>query len=214
LGNKSIMIICSKCKEEKDENEFYFRKDSNKLRKECKECFLESNRKRNATPEGKEKKRISGQKWYAKPGTKERIKQSTIKYRKTSKYKETKNKYQNKKRKTDPCYKLRNIVSRRICHGFKKNGGSKQGNSLLKCLSYSMQELKQHIESLWESWMNWGNYGPYDPNKRTWQIDHIKPHSSFHYENMDCEEFRKCWSLSNLRPLEAMVNIKKGKKDV
>jgi hypothetical protein len=75
-----------------------------------------------------------------------------------------------------------------------------------------MQQLKQHIESLFESWMNWENHGSYNSNYRTWQIDHINPHSSFHYENMDCEEFKKCWALSNLRPLESLANIKKGNK--
>lgn len=30
---------CSSCLEEKQQSEFYFRKDSNKPRNECKECF-------------------------------------------------------------------------------------------------------------------------------------------------------------------------------
>lgn len=40
--------------------------------------------------------------------------------------------------------------------------------------------------------------------------------SSFKFANkdgtIDIEEVRKCWALSNLRPIEFIKNIKKGNK--
>ena len=54
--------------------------------------------------------------------------------------------------------------------------------------------------------MNWENYGSY------WHIDHIKPKSLFIFESLEDEEFKQCWSLNNLRPLEAKENIRKGNR--
>jgi hypothetical protein len=91
----------------------------------------------------------------------------------------------------------------------KRNKGSKQGESILKYLPYSMDELKLHLESQFEDWMNWDNWGVVSLTKKTWQIDHIIPQSKLLYDRMDHPNFFKCWSLDNLRPLEAFANIKK-----
>ena len=71
-----------------------------------------------------------------------------------------------------------------------------------------------------EIWMSWKNHGKYckstwddnDSATWTWQIDHIIPHSAFNYISMDCEDFKQCWALCNLRPLSAKENIKKGNR--
>ena len=63
--------------------------------------------------------------------------------------------------------------------------------------------------------MNWSNWGKYrtskwndnDSSTWSWHIDHIIPHSNFKYKTMNCEEFRKCWSLKNLRPYSAKKNV-------
>ena len=233
------MKICTKCLVEKEESEFH--KNKNKkdgLHIWCKECKKQYNKEYNAKPEIKEKRKQHNEQWRsilenkqyqkdwrhrsenkeklkqyqkkyeAKPGIKEKKKQ----HRTLPEIKKRKNQLEKEKRLLDPCFKLKKNISRAICKYFKNSGGSKQGSSILSKLPYTMQELKIHIESLWEPWMNWGNHGSYDPNKRTWRIDHIRPHSSFRYDNMDCQEFKDCWVLSNLKPLEAMENIKKGIK--
>lgn len=47
----------------------------------------------------------------------------------------------------------------------------------------------------------------------TWlQIDHILPIASFNIVSAECEDFKKCWNISNLRPLCALENIQKGSK--
>ena len=79
-------------------------------------------------------------------------------------------------------------------------------------LPYTPEELKIHIESLWEPWMSWDNYGKFDKNRTTWQIDHIIPQSKLPFESFDDENFKKCWDLKNLRPLETTANLKKGNK--
>ena len=70
--------------------------------------------------------------------------------------------------------------------------------------------------------MNWSNHGIYDPkiwndldtSTWRWQIDHIIPHSEFPYSSMQDENFKKCWSLNNLRPYSAKQNILDGTNKV
>jgi hypothetical protein len=125
-----------------------------------------------------------------------------------------KKKYRRMKRETDSVFRFRSNISRQVRAYFKQRGSTKKGNSFIANLPYSLEELKTHIELLFEPWMNWGNQGRYssktwddnNPLTWTWQLDHIVPHSIFHYENTECEQFKKCWSLSNLRPLSAKQN--------
>jgi len=209
------MKICCKCRIGKDENEFYkdeSRKDG--LRYKCIECIKqdykinlkikENQRIYEEKPENRERKRQYDRSLIAREKRSWRNAKPENKEKRSQKKKE--------KKQNDICYKLRENTSCAIRSGLKNNGGSKRGFSVLEKLPYTMQKLKQHIESLWEPWMNWENWGLANVNRQTWQIDHINPHSSFHYINIDCEEFRKCWDLSNLRPLEAMENIRKGNK--
>lgn len=82
--------------------------------------------------------------------------------------------------------------------------GKKNGKSWTEFVDYSLEELMSHLESKFDENMNWDNYGKY------WHIDHIKPKSLFKYSDFTDKEFKECWSLSNLQPLEAMENISKG----
>lgn len=121
------------------------------------------------------------------------------------------------RRNNDPSYRLRYYVSNRICKILKKSG-NKKNTSCLKYLDYSFNELKSYIESLFESWMNWDNHGNYDPkiwndndqSTWTWQLDHIIPQSELLYTSMQDDNFKKCWSLNNLRPLSARTNVIDG----
>jgi hypothetical protein len=113
----------------------------------------------------------------------------------------------------DPLKKLRHGVSSSIRGMLKHNGSYKRRKSIRNYLPYTIEELKEHLENLWEPWMNWDNHGGKSNDKRkTWHIDHIKPHSSFDYKSMDDPLFLECWALSNLQPLEKKANISKGAK--
>ena len=107
---------------------------------------------------------------------------------------------------------LAHNVSRSIQLALKDNGSFKNNASVWKYLSYNAQQLKQYIEQCWESWMNWENYGKCSNNNRTWNLDHIYPHSLLPYDSMEHPNFKKCWALENLRPMEAKENTKKSNK--
>lgn len=121
-------------------------------------------------------------------------------------------------RLTSPCFKLKENLSREIRRALLKNNKSKNNHSILNYLPYSIQDLKQHLESQFESWMTWKNYGKYDKNKWNdhdnntwkWEIDHIIPRSDLKYTTMEEENFKKCWALENLRPLSAKQNFLDG----
>jgi hypothetical protein len=218
------MKICTKCKIEKPINEFY--KDKNAydgLQKKCKNCvknYYNNNKNRilkyhkeyyNANIENETF--LNKRKKYRK-NNKDYMKEYNKNYRKNNKTKviESKREWKNNKRKTDPKFKLDDWMSTSINKDLKKRGSSKKGRSWTVLVDYTKEDLRQHLESLWEPWMNWENHGPASTERRTWNIDHIFPKSKLIYENPEDDNFKKCWSLSNLRPLEAIENIQKSNK--
>lgn len=122
------------------------------------------------------------------------------------------NKHSKERAKVDPIFKLRIRISSAIGAILKRNSGSKMGESIMKHLPYTIEELKLHLESQFEPWMTWENHGKYNKDNLTWQIDHKFPQASLPYDSMEHENFQKCWALSNLRPLLAIENNKKGSK--
>jgi mannose/fructose/N-acetylgalactosamine-specific phosphotransferase system component IIB len=137
-------------------------------------------------------------------------------YRKTNKDKRSDREKKLKQEK--PSYKLRINISGAIYQSLKRKFFSKNGLSCLKILPYNIEELKNHLESQFESWMNWNNSGRYliskwddnDQSTWTWQIDHIIPHSTFKYTSMEDQSFQECWALGNLRPYSAKQNVIDG----
>ena len=60
--------------------------------------------------------------------------------------------------------------------------------------------------------MNWSNQGKTSTEPcKTWQIDHIRPVNTFNITSIDCEDFKKCWALENLRPLDSYYNVRRPK---
>jgi len=122
--------------------------------------------------------------------------------------------YRKNRKRKDPIFKCRCIISNSIYKILKYN----KQESCLKYLPYSIEELTIHLENLFESWMNWNNYGKYnvdvwddnDQSTWTWNIDHIIPQSNLPYTSMEDDNFNKCWSLNNLRPYSAKLNLIDG----
>lgn len=85
----------------------------------------------------------------------------------------------------------------------------------MKNMPFSIQELRDHLEKQFESWMTWTNWGKYiikvwddnDSSTWTWHIDHIIPQSKFNFSSTEDDEFKKCWSLNNLRPYSSKQNV-------
>jgi hypothetical protein len=62
------------------------------------------------------------------------------------------------------------------------------------------------IVSQFKRGMKWENYGS------IWHIDHIEPLA--HFDVTDQNDMKRAWHYSNLRPLKAAENLKKGAKIV
>lgn len=101
-----------------------------------------------------------------------------------------------------PSLRIRNSVSARLWSALK----GKTDKKLFSKLKYTPSELVLHLESQFKDGMSWDNYGS------KWHVDHIKPCSLF--DHADPMQFDECWALSNLQPLWASENIKKGAKYV
>lgn len=73
----------------------------------------------------------------------------------------------------------------------------------MQLLGCSITDFRQHIEKQFLPNMSWNNYG-------TWQIDHIKPCSSFNLSYPEQQAI--CFHYSNMQPLWKEDNQKKGAK--
>jgi hypothetical protein len=128
--------------------------------------------------------------------------------------------YVKNKLKENSNFKLRRNISKLISSYLKRYGFRKNGNSILDNLGYTIDELKQHLEKQFEPWMTWDNWGIYDlktwddndSSTWTWQIDHIIPQTKLAYTSMTDDNFQKCWTLENLRPLSSKQNLIKGNR--
>ena len=71
-------------------------------------------------------------------------------------------------------------------------------SELLGC---TYEQLLDHLSSQFTEGMTWDNYGE-------WHIDHIRPCASF--DLLDTEQQRQCFHYTNLQPLWALDNLRKG----
>lgn len=110
-----------------------------------------------------------------------------------------------KKRLANPQFKLKCNISNLINMRLKKRLSSKKGKSVLDFLPYTIEELMQHLENLFQSGMTWNNHTIHG-----WHIDHKIPDCKFNYKNVTDEAFQECWALKNLQPLWALDNLKKS----
>ena len=188
--------ICTKCGIEKPLLSFHRQSKARDGHvSQCKEC-------RNAThreyyknnPEAREKKNSQSRRWNREHPENIPV---IIDWRRR------------KRKETEPTLKerLNKAISGGICRSLK---GKKNGYHWERLVDYTQEELRTHLESLWEPWMNWNNYGQLSRDRRTWQIDHIRPVSSFNITSVECVDFQKCWALENLQPLCAFENLLKG----
>lgn len=97
----------------------------------------------------------------------------------------------------NPVNTILRVMLRRCLHGSDKKHKTE------KYFDYTTDQLRCHIESLFEHGMTWDNYGE-------WHIDHIKPISAFIAEGVVVPS--EINSLDNLRPLWAIDNIIKGSR--
>jgi len=111
--------------------------------------------------------------------------------------------YVRERRKTDLDFKLRSVLRCRLRLALKGIAKSAHTMELVGCTT---AKLKTHLGIQFRDGMSWENYG----GKTGWQIDHIIPCASFDLSKP--EEQRGCFHYTNLQPLWAADNMRKGTK--
>ena len=107
------------------------------------------------------------------------------------------------RKKNDPCFNMRIILSARLLCAVKDQGGIKAEKTMI-LVGCDAKFLISYIEKQFEPEMNWGNHGTY------FEIDHIVPCDFFDLTNELCQ--RVCFHYLNLRPLEKYANKSKSSK--
>ena len=101
-----------------------------------------------------------------------------------------------------PSFRLNDSFSVGIRKSLKENKADQHWETLV---TYTLQQLKEHLESQFNKNMSWDNYGSY------WEVDHIVPKNTFEFTTYTDKQFKICWSLINLRPLEKTANRRRPK---
>lgn len=108
--------------------------------------------------------------------------------------------YTSKRLKTDINFRLKFNLRSRIRKVLKGKNKSLNTMFLIGC---EIDYLMFHIQEQFTRGMNWDNYG-------AWHIDHKLPCAKFDLSKKS--EQLKCFNYTNLQPLWAEDNIKKGSK--
>lgn len=111
-------------------------------------------------------------------------------------------KYIAKRRKADPGFRISLSLRSRISGAIRNKGvwKSEKTKDLLGC---SFEDFLSYLETLFKPGMSWLNYGE-------WHLDHIKPCAVF--DLTDLHQQKECFHYTNLQPLWAIENLKKGAK--
>lgn len=177
---------CTGCKTELDLEVFYYSKKDNNYNSKCKPCQNSYNKKHN----------INKVKYSMDP---EYIKKYRAKYNKDNRAKHAARKRE--RLKNDPLYKLKESIRCRTASMLRRRKFTYK-QRFKEYIGCTPLQLKQYLESKFDINMTWENHGSY------WHIDHIIPLSSVN----TAEEIFKLCHYTNLQPLEAIANTKKGNK--
>jgi hypothetical protein len=213
VDNKNTKI-CLKCGIDKELTCFYSRKDrKNGARSSCKECEKKLNKEyilKNPNKRKETNKKCydnhykNNKEYYTKRNELFYLnnplyfKESNKKFK--DKNPEYKKKYEREKRKKSPLYKLELNMRKRLWEILKSKKILKKDRTFIM-VGESFSFLKEYLEKKFLDGMSWENYGE-------WHVDHIIPLCSVNTE----EELKKLFHYTNLQPLWANDNIKKGKK--
>lgn len=119
---------------------------------------------------------------------------------KTEESKKRKREYEKNRKANDELFRISKAMRTLISMSF-KNKGIIKNNKTAKILGCEFNEFLNHIQSQFQPNMSWDN-------RSEWHIDHIVPLASAKSE----EEILRLNHYTNLRPLWAIENLKKGSK--
>jgi hypothetical protein len=190
--NKCIQIgekLCTKCNIVKPLERFNKAKDF--YRSDCKDCCLIRQQNYSKTNRSKLSE-------YQK--LKERERKLDPEYR--LKITEKKRNYHNNKKQQDPFYRVKSDFRKLISSHLRRTVWTKKSKAH-EILGCDWNTFKTHIEKQFIDGMTWYNHGI-----NGWHYDHIIPIASAKTE----EEFFKLNHFTNIQPLWAQDNLKKGAK--
>jgi len=202
--------ICTQCKYPKLLSDFSIGNSSLGRSNKCKKCkseYYELNKneiiaKSNAYYQ-KNKERIRVQAIERRKNKATEYNAKKREYYKTEKGGAAIKRYTSDKLKNDLQFKLRHALRTRLNKAIKR--GLRE-SSAVRDLGCTIDQLKQHLESKFQSGMTWNNWG-----RTGWHIDHIKPLASF--DLTDREQLLQAVNYTNLQPLWWKDNLEKKKKD-
>lgn len=105
------------------------------------------------------------------------------------------------KKKQAPAYKVHSRVKTQI----RKAIRHRRSASTFASVGYTCGELMTHLERQFLPGMGWHNMNQ-------WHIDHIVPLAAFDISSESDPDFKRAWSLPNLRPIWARDNLRKQDK--
>ena len=111
------------------------------------------------------------------------------------------NKYHREYRSKNIKNMLDNRIKCLINYSLRRSNIKREGKSWRKLLDYSAEELINRLNDTIPEGYTWNDFleGKLD-------IDHIKPVMLFNFNSPNDNEFKKCWSLNNLRLLSVSDN--------
>lgn len=224
------MKTCNKCNVEQKLVNFELRKDTNQYRLSCKKCRSLHRKNKSFLPKlestcivckitkksdffHKDQRRSSGVYHTCKDCRKNETKNSYLRrkekvkkrcneyyYKNTSKIRSNQIKRQKERMKDDVFFLMKRRLRNRLYYAL-KNKEWKKNTHFTKYIGCDRDTLIAHIESQFQEGMSWDNMGK-------WHLDHKIPLDSAKTE----QELYTLNHYTNLQPLWAIDNIKKGNK--
>jgi len=188
---------CTKCAKTKPLEDFY-KHGVRTYHGACKDCIRHKSRRYRI--DHPEKYKATQQEHYRK--NKDEICAKNKAYREANPEKARfyHTRYMKERRQVDPNFKLITNLRGRIHAALRGRDKSQTTRILLGC---TPTYLKEYLESRFTDGMTWDNYGK-------WHVDHIEPCDSFDFTKEAAQ--RACFHYTNLQPLWAKDNIRKGNK--
>ena len=198
-------------------NPDYMKQYNKKYNKEHKDEMKERNRKRRE--DNPEKHNEYNKRWAKNNPDKirektriyyqnnvEKIKEYSKKYNTNNieKIREIHRQYTANRRKTNLKYNLNCKMSRAIHHSLK---GNKAGRHWETLVGYTLNKLMEHLNKTIPTGYTWNDY-----MNGILHIDHIVPISVFNFTKPEHPDFKRCWTLENLRLLTKEENRIKSNK--
>lgn len=185
------MKVCTVCKIEKQNKDFWFNNKTEKFHSWCKSCKYEKSKK--YANVSKEQKALYDAKYRDKHYDK-------LKISKKEEYQRNRDKYiaRSLAAQKTPIGRIKHNIRTRI-----NNSIVRRTNTSSILLGCDIETYIEYMEYLFDETMNWDNYGT------LWHIDHVRPLCTF---DLSLEQEQKeAFHWTNTRPMYASLNLSRSK---